>query len=150
MNIINLSVINYFTNVDLFFFRVDSLIEEYKREVARLRDLGKSWNLTDEQIDKVIEKSFKVVENECSKETKLFNLRGTRQFWMIFTLVLICGIMIFQTSSFSVIRKNVNNYIERNVQEIIYPGMKLFRKLMLPIIIIFPSLTGNITHLYFM
>ncbi|KAL1116205.1 hypothetical protein AAG570_005700 [Ranatra chinensis] len=38
-------------------------------------------------------------------------------------------------------RKVAHDYLERNIQEVIYPGMKLVRKLMLPLVTNFPALT---------
>uniref|UniRef100_A0A1B6CT62 Cupin-like domain-containing protein n=1 Tax=Clastoptera arizonana TaxID=38151 RepID=A0A1B6CT62_9HEMI len=127
--------------------KMDDLIEEYKEEVSKLCNLGKSWNLTDEQIDEVIENSFQKFEKKHQNiekvQLKLCKIQRFRiTLFAIAIIVLLSIYLILQTSSFTSLRKSINNYVERNVQEIIYPGMKLFRKLMLPIIITFPSLTA--------
>lgn len=126
-------------------------MEEYSEEVNKLRHLGRELDLTEEEINRVIEESFNFLETEgCydnrDRRTNCQSPAPVRRLWLICVLcvlVMVSASIYYQQSSLPGYRKTVNNYIERNVQELIYPGMKLFRKLMLPVVYWFPSLTGK-------
>lgn len=127
-------------------------MEEYAEEVRKLRRLGQELDLSEEQINRVIEDSFHFLKTEgticdlvdqpdCRRPTQ-----SSRRVWLsscVFCVLLIVSASLLHRSSLFGYRKTVNNYIERNVQDMIYPGMKLFRKLMLPVVNQFPSLTGK-------
>ncbi|XP_075212572.1 uncharacterized protein LOC142319315 isoform X2 [Lycorma delicatula] len=115
------------------------MINIYKREVETLKNLGRSWNMSEKEIDKVIEDSIDFFKNQKQKSgTVYLNLFCLQSMWRVLLSSLF---LVLVLSSLIIYKKSVQNIIERNVQEIIYPGMKLFRKLMLPVIKTFPSLT---------
>jgi hypothetical protein len=113
--------------------------------------LGQELDLTEDQINQIIEESFHFLETEGSYDHVDRPVcrppnHSHRRLWLMscficFLLVMSAGLL--QRSSLFGYRKAINNYIERNVQEMIYPGMKLFRKIMLPVVNQFPSLTGK-------
>lgn len=114
-------------------------MEEYKKDVERLRELGRQWNMTEKEIDKVIKESIDFFEvKKQNHRNGNFNFLFPVYLWRLFASLSFLIIIMF---SLIVYRKSVQNIVERNVQEIIYPGMKLFRKLMLPVVKTFPSLT---------
>ena len=96
-----------------------------------------------------IDKSFRLIESEnqpsgAAKQYFKITFSFYKFLWaLIGIIVVVLCIIELNKSTISTYRKNVHNYIERNVQEMIYPGMKLFRKLMLPIVTNFPTLTGK-------
>ena len=115
------------------------MFTSYCREVGRLRRAGREWDLTEEQIDSIIEESFKFLEEEvpCGRTVR----SATRKKFKRAFIVCLAAVLLYLCYDY---RQVAHNYVERNVQEIIYPGMKLVRKLMLPVIQAFPSLTGII------
>lgn len=108
--------------------------------------------LSEEQIHRVIQDSFQFLETEgicdhadrptCNTPTP--SARRVRLMSCILCVLLVVSASFLQRSSLFGYRKTINNYIERNVQEMIYPSMKLFRKLLLPVVNQFPSLTGKL------
>lgn len=118
-------------------------LRRYYEEVERLRSLGKEWNLTDDDIDQIIDESFRFLDADSSIEkidyTKPNYIKWPGRFWKIVITLFVIAVVVFSSYSY---RKSVHNYVERNIHEIIYPGMKLLRRLMLPIIQTFPILTG--------
>jgi len=122
-----------------------NILREYAEEVTKLRDIGRELELSEEQINQVIEDSFHFLEHEGGCEPQPECRRPARRVWLIAGLLcvlLLLSASCLQRSSLLGYRKTINNYIERNVQEMIYPGMKLFRKIMLPMVNQFPSLTA--------
>lgn len=113
------------------------MYDYYMEETKKLRSIGKDLNLTDTDIDRIIDESFKFLENETSikKSQKYY---GKKKFIIIVSIIIaVIAVLCF----FSNPRKIIHGYIERNFQALVYPGMKLLRKIMLPVIKTFPSLT---------
>ncbi|XP_054268529.1 uncharacterized protein LOC128990247 [Macrosteles quadrilineatus] len=127
-----------------------NILREYAEEVDKLRQLGKDLDLSEEQINQIIEDSFHFLETEGSYDQVDRPVcppsnHSPKRIWIVSCVI--CLLLVFsagmlQKSSLFGYRKAINNYVERNVQEMIYPGMKLFRKLMLPVVNQFPSLTA--------
>lgn len=126
---------------EVFNTRTKAILEVYCREVIRLRKLGKQMNLSDDQINEAIDKAFRLIEsgNQAHEAKWYFQMSCInfyRLFWVfMYTILLLCLVALHRSPS-------VHNYVERNVQEMIYPGMKFFRKLILPIVTTFPTLTA--------
>lgn len=113
----------------------------YAEESQKLRNIGKNLHLTDTDIDRIIDESFKFLETEyaskqVSQKCSLFRRKNI----IIFSAVI--GVLAFLCFYTSYQRKSVHAYIVRNFQVLVYPAMKLLRKIMLPVIEKFPALTG--------
>lgn len=138
----------------LCLYRSQIILQEYAEEVSKLRSLGRELELSEEQINQVIEESFHFLETEGNLDRIIHHppTRSMRRMWLvrIICIMVIVSATICHRTIFVGYRKTINNYIERNVQELIYPGMKVFRKIMLPVVNQFPSLTGKaIFHMIF-
>uniref|UniRef100_A0A1B6MGP5 Uncharacterized protein n=1 Tax=Graphocephala atropunctata TaxID=36148 RepID=A0A1B6MGP5_9HEMI len=122
------------------------ILQEYAEEVSKLRNLGRELELSEDQINQVIEDSFHFLETEeRAARPECPAPHSTRRVWLtslLLCMLLVVSASLLQRSSLFGYRKTINNYIERNVQEMIYPSMKLFRKIMLPVVNHFPSLTA--------
>lgn len=124
--------------------RRNVVLDDYYKKVVELRKLGKEMNLTDEQVDEAIDKAFRLIESESQSGTERYFVVAFSIYKLLWALVIIVAVLCaveLNKPTLSTYRKNLHNYIERNVQEMIYPGMKLFRKLMLPVVKTFPTLT---------
>ncbi|XP_066994534.2 uncharacterized protein [Anabrus simplex] len=122
------------------------ILDNYVREVGTLRRLGLEWNLKNNEIDKIIQDSFdhlaklpqyKNTQSETNCRSKL-----VRSLWlriikiiclMLFVIVCVYLLLFFHKPSY--------NFVVRNIQELIYPSMKLLRWMALPIVRRFPSIT---------
>lgn len=109
----------------------------YGESIQKLRNRGKQWKIRDEDIDKIIDESFKFLETDTQTKSK-WEAKRKMRIWIYIALILIGAIAFFALFSY---RKAAHNVLERNIQEIIYPVMKFLRKIMLPIVKFFPSLT---------
>ncbi|KAK9508695.1 hypothetical protein O3M35_006188 [Rhynocoris fuscipes] len=113
---------------------MDEPLGYYEENIQKLRNRGKEWKITDEEIDKIIDESFKFLEIYSQTKGKLTNRRRLKVWALLFALVVLFLLMLSY-------RKTAHNFLERNIQEVIYPAMKGLRKLMLPVVKLFPSIT---------
>ncbi|XP_073996161.1 uncharacterized protein isoform X1 [Rhodnius prolixus] len=110
----------------------------YGESIQKLRSRGKQWKLTDEDIDKIIDESFKFLETDLQTKAKWYAQRKGR-IWIYVALIIAIVVAAFFVLFWY--RKAAHSILERNIQEIIYPSMKFLRKVMLPIVKFFPTLT---------
>ncbi|BET01866.1 Hypothetical protein NTJ_14684 [Nesidiocoris tenuis] len=119
------------------------MLKSYLHEVKKLRSLGKDWNLSDEEIDRIIDDSFRFLETEFAfVDDNLTTDSGvklnTRKLWSVSLAVCAVAILCCALVTY---RRPATNYLEKNLHQLVYPGMKLLRKIMLPVVKTFPSLT---------
>ncbi|RZF48752.1 hypothetical protein LSTR_LSTR013836 [Laodelphax striatellus] len=111
----------------------------FKKEVEFIKRLGREWNLDNDEIDGVLSDAVNCLENERTQKRSSTNCWKSLLTWRCIILIIS---VVAALSSALIYRKTLQNVVERNVQEMIYPGMKVFRKIMLPLIKAFPSLTA--------
>ena len=126
----------------------EEVLTSYEQEVKKLRRLGKEWRLKETDIDEIIHESFHFLKDHCDKESdKSLNRRSRSESLcsLKFTLklVVLVVLMFLGTCLFISYHKPTYNVVVRNVQELIYPTMKCLRRITLPIVKAFPSITGN-------
>lgn len=123
------------------------ILEAYKHEVDALRKLGLDWNLSENVIDKIIEDSFSHFsdynqrEKKSSKKLVCQTYKMRRGYFFVLemlTVFLLMSVFVCLLLSF---HKPSYNFAVRNVQELIYPSMKLLRWISLPFVRLFPSIT---------
>lgn len=122
------------------------LLTYYEEESQKLRLFARDSGLDDGNINKIIHKSLYSYgyENKRRQEQSLLN-RFIRKYSapvsvlkLLFVLVLIVnGLFIAH-----LYQKSAVNFIVRNVQEFIYPAMKVLRFLSLPLVTNFPSISA--------
>ncbi|KAK7870527.1 hypothetical protein R5R35_002927 [Gryllus longicercus] len=125
------------------------ILADYKHEVDSLRKLGLEWNLTEEVIDKIIEDSFchftgaKRCERKSSSAVQNLQHHKRKCSVCIIMLELLCVFLMLSLCICLLLsfHKPSYNFAVRNVQELIYPSMKLLRWMALPFVRTFPSIT---------
>lgn len=113
------------------------LLEKYKTEVQKLRQAAKGLNLTDEDVNNMFEECFRQLNPDYQREIK-------KKSSIIFVLKILFYIIIVFLSLFILLNHHqpTISLVLRNVQSLIYPGLKLLRLLAIPVIQFFPSLSG--------
>ncbi|CAG2054871.1 unnamed protein product [Timema podura] len=127
-----------------------SILTSYKHKVEELRNLGRQWSLTEEEIDQVIQDSFSFLEEEIQNDGKLVTSckkiqKQENKHSSIFNLSLKIMISVLLVAIlFNILlsyHRPTYNFAVRNIQELIYPTMKLLRWVTLPLVKLFPSIT---------
>lgn len=120
----------------------DLLLEKYKKEVQKLRQAAKGLNLTDEDVNNIFEECFRQLNPNCQRESK-------KKSSFIFILKILFYIIVVFFSLFILLNHHqpTISLVLRNVQSLIYPGLKLLRLLAIPVIQFFPSLSGMLTNI---
>lgn len=112
-------------------------LAEYRNSVNNLRKRAKQLNLSDDQIDEVFENTFKLFEESPNNKSVCAKI----------SVVLKLSLALIPLGLIAYILLNVHqptsSIVLRNVQGLIYPGLKVLRILSMPIIKRFPSLTGK-------
>ncbi|XP_076667193.1 uncharacterized protein LOC143368396 [Andrena cerasifolii] len=105
-------------------------LEVYKIKLENIRQYARENGISESDIDKTLQKSFQILESKSKP-------RGAACCVKLTILVLLVMIICF--ASFD--RKFLAAIIMRNLQNSIYPGLKLLRKVAVPIIQRYPSLS---------
>lgn len=126
-------------NLNFLVMSKNSLLHQYKKDVTELTKRAKHLNLSNHNIKKIFDECFKEIEDNDKKQ---------RSYHSIFSLILKITLLIVIFCLILYVLLNVHqptsSIVLRNVQGLIYPGLKLVRFLAVPILKQFPSLT----HLY--
>lgn len=114
-------------------------LKHYSREVNLLKLRGKEWGLTNAEIDFALRESFHYLRDKYPGLASRNNVRN-----ISFITKLIAFIVgLFTVGYLLSYHKPTHNFVERNIQEVIYPFMKMYRLVTLPLIALFPSLSGE-------
>lgn len=120
----------------------EELLTNYRENVNKLRETAKSIQMTDDEINELFEdclhnlKNYGNVNNNPKRNLAsriIFLFKLTFIFTIIFVLVFI--LLNHHQPTLSLVL--------RNVQGFIYPSLKLLRLFAMPIIKVFPTLSGN-------
>ncbi|KAL0268179.1 UNVERIFIED_CONTAM: hypothetical protein PYX00_010220 [Menopon gallinae] len=109
----------------------------YSREVNLLKLKGKEWGLTNAEIDFALRESFHYLRDKYPRLTRGNNVGSTN----FITKLIVFIVGLFTVGYLLSYHKPTHNFVERNIQEVIYPFMKMYRLLTLPLIGLFPSLS---------
>ncbi|KAK3927523.1 Regulatory protein E2 [Frankliniella fusca] len=127
-----------------------SALSSYKDKLEKVRTFGLESKLSETEISSVMEQCMQsLIVKNCSKP------KGKSSFAQIYACaiktILFLKKVLFYVSSILVVilimyvvlqHKPTQYFIQSKLQDFIYPGMKVLRKISLPIISLFPSLTG--------
>ncbi|KAK6630278.1 hypothetical protein RUM44_004945 [Polyplax serrata] len=118
-------------------------LDYYKHEIGEIKAKGREWGLSQEEIKFAFKESFLYMRD---KYPNLYLRRPIRRWynrWFNFYVL-----KVFFLTLFVILiglglsyHKPAHNFVERNIQEIIYPFMKLYRRLTLPLVLSYPSLS---------
>lgn len=120
-------------------------LQSYYREVSEIRTRGKEWGLSNDEINFAFEESFLYLRD---KYPNLYLRRRTIGLYYRWMNSYICKLSLFIIFVALIgiglnYHKPAHNFVERNIQEIIYPFMKLYRRFTLPLVRSYPSLSGK-------
>ncbi|XP_015595946.1 uncharacterized protein LOC107268077 isoform X1 [Cephus cinctus] len=108
-------------------------LEEYKRRVVEIKRQAYENDINEIEVEKIFDEVFEMLEaRQASKSCNLIMMIKSLIF-LVFALIL--GMISLYN------HPSTHNILLRNLQNFIYPGMKVFRKLAVPIISNYPSLT---------
>ncbi|EEB11032.1 conserved hypothetical protein [Pediculus humanus corporis] len=121
-------------------------LKSYEDNIREIKYKGKKWGLSPEEINFAYEESFLYLREKypnINSRQKPSSSSVNSSSWLnrylikiIFTVAFI--ILIGLGLNYN---KPAHNFIERNIQEIIYPFMKLYRIITLPLVLSYPSLS---------
>lgn len=115
------------------------ILRKYLKDVNILRKRAKVLNLSDTEIDKIFIK--------CFASLKIRDNRNQSKRQRIFAVIFKTSCVLLFLLLFSYILLNVHqptsSIVLRNVQGLIYPGLKILRYLSIPLVKKFPKLTGK-------
>lgn len=110
------------------------LIIEYKRSIKGIIKCAKNTGLTEAQIDEIVRESFSELKAKSHQnifKSSIFKL----------SVVLLLSLCVFMYVLLNV-HTPTSSIVLRNVQGLTYPALKFIRILAVPIIKLFPSITG--------
>lgn len=108
-------------------------LEVYKTKLEEIRQFARENNVSEFEIDKALHNSFCILKTRNQKCSVLSCLK-------IIILILFMVIVCFVSFNW----KFLAIIVMRNLQNSIYPTLKLLRKVAIPIIQHYPSLSGMI------
>ncbi|KAG8223556.1 hypothetical protein J437_LFUL004430 [Ladona fulva] len=123
---------------------------ELEAEIENAKLKGKCWDITDSQINEVIEDSLRILENKEDVDTNSTSrsCRSIRKCTALFTtfimqilnliwwIILVAGVLYCILACHNPTQKLVT----RHIQDYIYPFMRTFRLFTLPLLKLYPSL----------
>jgi hypothetical protein len=118
------------------------LLQQYKNDVNNLRKCANQLDFSDRELTKIFKECFRILDQEDSN-SKQNGTNAQKYFstivkiFLIFTLVSVCIYILLN------VHQPTSSLVLRNVQGLIYPGLKVLRFLSVPIIKQYPSLTGS-------
>lgn len=111
-------------------------LKQYKKDVETIRKSAKNLGLSDSEVNKIFNDCINNInEKKCSKN-KAQRCNFTIKLFLLFLCFCISIYILLN------VHQTTSSIVLRNVQGLIYPGMKMVRYLSVPIIKLFPSLTG--------
>lgn len=121
----------------------EELLQQYENDVKNLRNCAKSLNLSDEEITQIFKDCFVQLNHENGSSNPLGN--NAQKIFYYFTKIFLFFIFIaFIVYILLNVHQPTSSIVLRNVQGLIYPGLKLLRFWSVPIIKKFPTLTGKL------
>lgn len=113
----------------------------YKKEIENIVTYAKKNNIPEEQVNKIFNECFYLLETKSSSQLK-FILKFIKWLIIILFLLVTSGFVLYN-------HPKTHNILLRNVQNLIYPGLRIFRKFAVPVITVYPSLSGKLITLNF-
>lgn len=119
------------------------ILEQYRQDVKIWKKKFQTLGLSTEEVNQIVQQSFNELRKEnCSKLTKNVTkaqvvCRSITLLFLIFTLLFFILYVVLY------VHLPTSSIILRNVQGLTYPTLKFIRLLFVPILKVFPSLTGK-------
>ncbi|KAJ8675182.1 hypothetical protein QAD02_010968 [Eretmocerus hayati] len=108
-------------------------MDEYETEIQLLRRYASENNISENEINEVFEDCFNVLEVKTNARIRAVFKSVKWVSLILFSLTLVTFVLYNHPQ--------IHNFLLRNVQDLIYPGLRILRKLAVPIITLLPFLT---------
>ncbi|XP_058810896.1 uncharacterized protein LOC131675776 [Phymastichus coffea] len=108
-------------------------LREYQEEVKKIKNFAIKNNVSEDKVNKIFGQCFKSLEEKPQTRVTTV-LKFLKIFVAIFLIVILSSLVLYN-------HPKTHNVLLRNIQSFIYPGLKIFRKVAVPIITLYPSLT---------
>ncbi|XP_012279722.1 uncharacterized protein LOC105699377 [Orussus abietinus] len=108
-------------------------LNEYERYVVEIRSYAKENNITETEINEIFEDCFCLLKRKYAKRT--IDLAKIVRIVVASILILCLCLVFIYNHPYS------HRFLLRNLQDFIYPGMRVLRKFAVPVITTFPWLT---------
>lgn len=116
------------------------LMQEYANSIKNLKKQCGDAGMSEEEFKRMYFRSLKTLENTGRPEVTT-PCRFVIKFGFLLVAIIL-GVYIVLNHN------TIYSSIVCNLQEYIYPGLKLLRKISIPLISLFPSLTGNYNNFF--
>jgi hypothetical protein len=114
----------------------------YKKEIQDIKEYAIKNNVSEDQVNKVFKECFYLLEVKTS--TRITIALKLLKYCSIILLIIISSIVILYN------HPKTHNILLRNLQNFIYPGLRILRKFAVPVITTYPSLTGDLIYVNYL
>lgn len=118
-------------------------LDAYRQYVNEIKEYATHHGISSSETNDIFEQCFRTLDAKYTKKVTLFRrvCRFFRNLFIVAFIFVFCIILLYNHHS-------THKFVLRNIQNFIYPGLKLLRIIAVPIIKQFPSLTGNYSNLF--
>lgn len=130
----------------------ENSFKEYQRKLKDLRECAiRNLGLSTEEMEQVFRSCQKIIQIRKRRSRKVeSNLKdkiyATAKQLIKYSLLLILSTLVIYV--ILNVHQPTSSIVLRNVQGLIYPGLKVWRFLSVPFVKAFPSLTSKYTHYF--
>lgn len=110
-------------------------LHEYSTSIRKLKKQCIDAGMDEQEFKEIYLESLKYVQ-KTQKPYQSCRISIIRKLFIIFTSIFLIFLVVFNF-------KSLYNCLLCNIQDYIYPGLRFIRRLSIPIISLFPSLTGK-------
>lgn len=112
---------------------------QYKKRIDNIKEYAVKNGVSSAEAEKIFKDCLGTIKSKTSSKTNILKL-------LKYTVGIFLIIILFTFVLYN--HPKTHNVLLRNLQSFIYPGLRAFRKLAIPIITLCPSLTGNLFQQY--
>lgn len=113
----------------------ENLLQEYSESIRRLKRQCLEAGMSDDEFCKIYFESLKSLDaGDTPEPQSRLRFRAKYQ-------VLVIGVLVVLCAAYN--SKYMYSTMMCSLQEYIYPGLRLLRRISIPLISLFPSLTGK-------
>ncbi|XP_028163789.1 uncharacterized protein LOC114355254 isoform X2 [Ostrinia furnacalis] len=109
-----------------------NVLQDYSESIKRFRQQCLNSGISEEEFRNIYIETLQELDNKQRRESNNERIKTKYKVLLFLTIVLACCAYHYQI---------IYSCIVCHLQEYIYPGLRLFRKIAIPFISLFPSLT---------